>query len=126
MFFDRISFFSLLLFFSSPNFKRGGALAPPMDEPPLPIGIQLQNGGLSEIRNTTNNYRHLSTRCINIYYYCIFLPLNGIFDTELVQLYLIESFQMNIKYHFDPEVLSLTMNIRGPPKKIATHNHNLS
>jgi len=34
MFFDRMFFF---LFFSSTHFKRGGALAPPMDEPPLPL-----------------------------------------------------------------------------------------
>jgi len=34
MFFDRIFFF---FFFSCPHFKRGGALAPPMDEPPLTL-----------------------------------------------------------------------------------------
>jgi len=39
MFFDSIFFLFLLLFFSSPNFKRGGALAPPMDEPPLPATV---------------------------------------------------------------------------------------
>jgi len=32
--------------------------------------------------------------------------LNGIFDTELVHLYLSDSVQMCIKYHYNPEILS--------------------
>jgi len=35
MFFDRMYFLSSSSFFSSQNFKRGGALAPSMDAPPL-------------------------------------------------------------------------------------------
>jgi len=45
-----------------------------------------------------------------------FVPLNGIFDTELVHLSLSGSVQMSIKYHYDPEILCLTFggaNITG-------------
>jgi len=67
------------------------------------------------IQNTINNYGHLSILCINIYYY-IFFSLNGIFDTELVHLYLSDRVQMSIKYHYDPEMMSLTIDIRAPQK----------
>jgi len=40
-----------------------------------------------QIKNTINNYRHLSILCINIYIYIYnFFPLDGIFDIELVHL----------------------------------------
>jgi len=42
----------------------------------------------------------------------IFFPLNGIFDTELVHLYLSDRVQMSIKYHDDPDILSLSVDIR--------------
>ena len=36
-----------------------------------------------------------------MYLKCVFFsPLNGIFDTELVHLYLSDSVQMSIKYHW--------------------------
>jgi len=35
MFFDRIYYICFFFFFPSQNFKRGGALAPSMDAPPL-------------------------------------------------------------------------------------------
>jgi len=54
-----------------------------------------------------------SIPCINIYYYNIVFPLNGIFDPDLVHLYLSDSVQMSIKYHDNAKIRSLT-DIRGP------------
>jgi len=34
----------------------------------------------------------------------IFFPLNGLFETEVVHLYLSDRVQMSIKYHYDPFV----------------------
>jgi len=36
-----------------------------------------------------------------------------ILDTERVHLYLSDRVQMSIKYHYDPEILSLTMDNQG-------------
>jgi len=44
---------------------------------------------------------------------CEFFSLNGLFDTEVVHLYLSDKVQMSITYHNDPEILSLTMDIHG-------------
>jgi len=50
MFFDRMYFFNL--FFSSQNFKRGGALAPSMDAPPLVSSpFALSSGGSQLLEN---------------------------------------------------------------------------
>jgi len=53
-----------------------------------------------------------------------FFPLNVIFDTELVHLYLSDSVQMSITYHYDPEMMSITMDIRGPKKKLGISSHD--
>jgi len=39
---------------------------------------------------------------------------------ELVHLYLSDRVQMSIKYHYDPEILSLTMDIQGFKKNVQT------
>jgi len=70
-------------------------------------------------RNTINNYRHLSFLCINICYYYIFF--HWMVYLTLVHLHHSDSVQMNIKYHYDPVLMSLTMDIRGPPKKMLPH-----
>jgi len=53
---------------------------------------------------------NISIICINIYYYHLFFPLNCIFDTEVVHLYLSDRVQMSIKYQHDPEILSLVLS----------------
>jgi len=59
MFFDRIFVFIFLLFFSSPNFKRGGALAPPMDEPPLISNTHISHTHISNI-HISHTHTHTS------------------------------------------------------------------